>query len=76
MAHESHKIDLTVLSDMAPIRVASAETVDGTQYKFLYAAIGRAHFTVCRRYVSETSQTLVWEGDDLAEAVRIYNGMG
>ena len=75
---QPHKIDATVLNDMAPIRVASAETADGTQHKFLYAAVGKAEFRVCRRYTAEpgSSQTCVHEGTDLAEAIRIYNGMG
>jgi len=60
-------------------QLASATTVDKTQRKVLEAGVGRAVFRVTRRYFAEphiTQGKTVWEGDELMEAVRIYNGMG
>jgi hypothetical protein len=73
-----HKIDETVVEGLAPYLAASSTTADGTQRKRLYVAVGRTSYRVTRRYllVVTTFETTIYEGDDLSEAVRIYNGMG
>ena len=56
---------------------ASATTADGTQRKHLDVRIGSHGYRVQRRYFAEKPDTwaTIYEGRDLEEAVRIYNGL-
>jgi len=58
--------------------VAAATTADGTQRKRLLVAIGEDRWAVARYYIAdpEWGLEMVYGGEDKAEAVRIYNGLG
>lgn len=77
---KAHKIDTSILDDLS-IQVASAVTADETLRKVLTAAVGKAHFRVrswgIQFYAADrTDPAIVYEGDDLTEAIRIYNELG
>lgn len=57
---------------------ASATTADGTMRKRLLIAIGETRWAVSRGYLADPERGLefVYCGEDKAEAVRLYNGLG
>lgn len=57
---------------------ASATTADRTQRKHLDVRINEEGYRVTRRYFAEKPDTwiTIYEGRDLEEAVRLYNGLG
>lgn len=74
--YEPHKIDIQEVRrflDSAPIHIASARTLDSTQRKTL-SRTGSV-FLVQRRYLDEAEWEVVYRGEDLDEAVRLYNGL-
>jgi len=79
-SQQSHKVTVDILDGLALVPVASADTVDGTQHKRLLAAVGKVQFIVRRWYPGDSprprTDTDIYDGPDLAEAVRIYNGLG
>ena len=81
MKTTSHKVDVSILDGLSFVQVASATTVDGTQRKTLTAAVGKSQFLVRRWYIAflaadRKDPETVYEGADLTEAVRLYNGLG
>lgn len=73
-----HKIDAfemaTFLASQV-VQVASATTADGTQRKQVSCRGGNTYL-VERRYIGEGQWQTVYEGPDLVEATRFYNGLG
>lgn len=73
-----HKIDVAEMAEyVAGLQhvLASASTVDRTQRKNLILR-GGGTYLVVRQYFTDFTKEVVYTGSDLAEAVRIYNGMG
>ena len=73
-----HKIDVHEMASYLASHVvefASAPTSDGTQRKQVSCRGGNT-FLVERRYLGESLWKIVYEGPDLDEAVRMYNGLG
>lgn len=74
--HDPRKIDIQEVKrflDSFRIHIASARTLDSTQRKTL-SRTGSV-FLVQRRYLIEAEWKVVYRGEDLDEAVRLYNGL-
>jgi len=67
-----------------PIEMATDRTLDETQRKRLLVYLGQARFVVNRKYLDgvtvatfddDPQPEVVYDGPDLNEAIRIYNGL-
>jgi len=69
-----HIVNSSILKDMLLQTVAASSIGDTPNSKRLKAAIGRAWYQVTRRTGNDVS--VIYEGDDIKEAVRSYNELG
>lgn len=75
---EPHRLDVRkdFPASFGWVQHASATTADDSQRKRLEVEIGKVNYRVRRKYCApdEDWQT-IYEGDNLAEAVRLYNSL-